>query len=151
MKNPTALETLVTLTAQEAETAAISLGKAIATREDALQRLKMLQQLRAEYAQKLQGHMEAGVSFAAYQNFQRFLLKIDEAIAGQSAIEAAASAQADLSRQFWQAKKREGQTWELLVDRADRETQRKAVKQERKANDEFAARAALKRADTETH
>lgn len=151
MNNPTALETLVTLSAKEAEAAAICLGKAIVAREDAQQRLTMLHQLRAEYAQKLQGQMEDGVSFAAYQNFQRFLLKIDEAIAGQAAIELAATAQADLSRQHWQAKKREGQTWELLVDRAARDAQRKEVKQERKANDEFAARAAQKRADTETH
>ncbi|MEO0317351.1 MAG: hypothetical protein RL404_1028 [Pseudomonadota bacterium] len=151
MNNPTALATLVTLSTKESEAAAISLGKAIVAREDAHQRLTMLHQLRAEYAQKLQAHMVAGVTFAACQNFQRFLLKIDDAIAGQAAIEAAAATQAELSRQYWQAKQREGQTWELLVERADRDAQRKAATQERKANDEFAARAALKRADTETH
>ncbi len=151
MNTPTALETLVMLSAQEADAAAISLGKAIAKREDAQQRLQMLQQLRAEYARKLQGHVQDGLSFASYRNFQRFLEKIDEAIAGQTAIEAGATAQAEQSRQHWQAKKREGQTWGLLVERAERGAQRKAIRQERKANDEFAARAALKRADAETY
>ncbi len=139
------------LSAQEADAAAIILGKALAAREDAQQRLQMLQQLRAEYMQRLQGHVETGLTFAAYRNFQRFLDKIDEAIAGQAAIEAGAAAQAEQSRQHWQSKKREGQTWGLLVERAERDAQRKAAKQERKANDEFAARAALKRANAETY
>ena len=151
MKTPTALETLVMLSEQEADAAAVSLGKAIAVRADAQQRLQMLQQLRAEYAQRLQGHVQTGLTFAAYRNFQRFLEKIDEAIAGQSAIEVGASLQAEQSQQHWQAKKREGQTWELLVKRADSEALRKQGRQERKANDEFAARAALKRVDTETY
>ncbi len=151
MNTPTALETLLMLSEQEADAAAVSLGKAIASRDDAQQRLQMLQQLRAEYAARLQGHVQTGLSFAAYRNFQRFLEKIDEAIAGQAAIEMGASAQAELSRQHWQAKKREGQTWELLAERAVRDAQRKAVRQERKANDEFAARAALKRAESETY
>lgn len=151
MNTPTALETLVTLSAQEADAAAVSLGKALAVRDDAQQRLQMLQQLRAEYAQRLQGHVQAGLTFAAYRNFQRFLDKIDEAIAGQATIEAAATAQAEQSRQHWQSRKREGQTWGLLVERADLDAQRKAAKQERKANDEFAARAALKRANAETY
>ncbi len=151
MNTPTALETLVMLSAQEADAAAISLGKAIAAREDAQQRLQMLQQLRAEYAGKLQCHVQDGLTFAAYRNFQRFLEKIDEAIAGQTAIEVGAAAQAEQSRQHWQSKKREGQTWELLVERAVRDAQRKEAKLERKASDEFAARAALRRIDAETY
>ena len=150
MNAPTALETLVMLSAQEADAAAVSLGKAIALRDDAQQRLQMLQQLRADYARRLEGHVQDGLTFAAYRNFQRFLEKIDEAIAGQTAIEAGAAAQAEQSRQHWQSKKREGQTWELLVDRAARDAQRKEAKLERKASDEFAARAALRRIDAET-
>ncbi len=151
MNTPTALETLVMLSEQEADAAATRLGKAIAARDDAQQRLQMLQQLRIDYAQRLQGHVQTGLTFAAYRNFQRFLEKIDEAIAGQTAIEAGAAAQAEQSRLHWQAKKREGQTWELLGRRADSEALRKQARQERKANDEFAARAALRRADAETY
>ncbi len=151
MNTPTALETLVMLSEQEADAAATRLGKAIAARDDAQQRLQMLQQLRTEYAQRLQGHVQTGLTFAAYRNFQRFLEKIDEAIAGQAAIESGASAQAEQSRLHWQAKKHECQTWELLVDRAVRASQRQAVAQERKASDEFAARAARKRASAETY
>lgn len=149
MKTLTALETLLTLSAQEADAAAIRLGNAIAARDDAQQRLKMLQQLRAEYAQRLEGHMQQGLNFAACTNFQRFLAKIDEAIAGQATIEHGAATQAEQSQLHWQAKKREGRTWELLVERAARDAQRREVKQERKANDEFAARAVLRRADAD--
>ncbi len=143
-------ETLIMLSARDADAAADSLGCAIARRDDAQQRLQMLQQLRADYAQRLQNHVYDGLSFAAYRNFQRFLEKIDEAIAGQSAIEAHACAQAEQAQQHWQARKREGRTWSLLVERAaDAELQREA-RLERKATDEFAARAALRRADAET-
>lgn len=151
MKTPTALETLVRLSADEAEAAAALLGQALAHRDDAQQRLQMLQQLRADYAQRLQRHVQAGLPFAAYRNFQRFLDKIDEAVAGQTAIEAGAAAQAELSRQYWQTKKREGQTWDLLVKRADQAALTQAVRQERKANDEFAARAVLRRSAAETY
>ncbi len=150
MNTPTALDTLVMLSAREADAAAVSLGRAIAARDDAQQRLQMLQQLRADYAQRLQGHIQDGLSFAAYRNFQRFLEKIDEAIAGQTAIELGAAARAEHSQLQWQSRKREGQTWTLLVERAERDAQRKAIQQERKANDEFAARAVLRRADAES-
>jgi len=151
MNTPTAIETLVMLSAQQADAAAVSLGKAIAARDDAQQRLQMLQQLRADYAQQLHRHMLDGLSFAAYRNFQRFLEKIDEAIAGQSAIEASATERAEQSRTHWQAKKREGQAWELLVDRAARHARHREAQQDRKASDEFAARAMRRRADAETY
>ena len=151
MKTPTALETLLMLSKREADAAAVSLGKAIAIRDDAQQRLQMLRQLRAEYAQQLHGRVQMGLAFAAYRNFQRFLNKIDEAIDGQTAIEAGASVHAEQAQQHWQTTQRKSRTWGLLAERAERDAQRKAVKQERKANDEFAARAALRRADTETY
>ncbi len=150
MNSSTALETLVRLSADEAEAAAVVLGRALARREDAQQRLQMLQQLRADYAQRLQRRVQEGLPFAAYRNFQRFLDKIDEAIAGQTSIEAGVAAQAEQSRLHWQAKKREGQTWDLLVSRAGLAAQAKALRQERKATDEFAARAVLRRSTAET-
>lgn len=143
MANLTALDTLVLLSEQETDKAAEWLGRAIAKRSDAQQRLAMLKQLRSEYALKLQQHLHDGLSFAAYRNFQMFMEKIDKAIDGQQAIEADASQRAEQAQQSWQNARREGRTWEVLVERAVREQARTEARGERKLMDEFAARAGL--------
>ncbi len=144
MKVPTALDTLATLNAQQTDAAAQTLGIAVAQRDDAQQRLAMLQQLRAEYEGKLQQRSDAGLSFAAYRNFQAFLLKIDDAIRGQQQIASNAVERADDARLHWQDKKREGMTWETLARRAGEAALAKAAKHERKLTDEFAARAFMR-------
>ncbi len=141
MTKITALDTLVLLAERETDHAAELLGKAIAQRTDAQQRLAMLQQLREEYSARLQRHQHDGLSFAAYRNFQMFMEKIDRAIEGQQAIEAGACRRADDAQQHWQSTKREGRTWEVLVERAGRSQAQRDAKQERKLMDEFAARA----------
>lgn len=147
MANLTALDTLVLLSEQETDKAAQWLGRAIAKRSDAQQRLAMLKQLRGEYAQKLQQHLHDGLSFAAYRNFQNFMEKIDRAIEGQQAIESDASLRAEQAQQSWQSARQEGRTWEVLVERAERERTRREARGERKLMDEFAARAGLLAAD----
>ena len=144
MKAITALDTLATLNAQQTDAAAQALGLAVAQRNDAQQRLVMLQQLRDEYERKLQQQTEAGLSFAAYRNFQAFLLKIDDAIRGQQQITSNAAARADGAQVQWQDKRREGMTWEALQRRAASAALAKADKHERKLTDEFAARAFLR-------
>ena len=144
MKAPTALDTLATLNAQQTDAAAQALGVAAAQRDDAQQRLAMLQQLRAEYEGRLQQKTGDGLSFAAYRNFQAFLLKIDDAIRGQQQIASQALARADGARAQWQEKKREGMTWDTLARRAGEAEQAKAARHERKLTDEFAARAFMR-------
>lgn len=141
MKNTTALDTLLALSGREADAAAERLGRAVAQRSDADQRLAMLNQLRDEYAQRLRNAADNGLSFASYRNYQRFMEKIEQAIAGQQDIEAAARMRAEYAQQEWQARRHEGKTWELLRDRAQQVMDRKAGVAERKLMDEFAARA----------
>ncbi len=141
MANTSALDTLLALSSREADAAAELLGKAIARRDEAQQRLAMLNQLRDEYAQKLQRSAHDGLAFSTYRNFRMFMEKIDQAIAGQQQIESSASLQADHAKGHWQQRQHEGKTWELLLDRARAENDRKAARADRKLMDEFAARA----------
>lgn len=141
MKNTTALDTLLALSGREADAAAERLGRAMAQRSDAHQRLDMLNQLRDEYAQRMRNAAGSGLSFASYRNYQQFMQKIEQAIAGQQDIEAAASVRAEYAQQEWQARRHEGKTWELLRNRAQQVIDRKASVAERKLMDEFAARA----------
>ena len=143
MSHPTALDTLLELSSRQADAAAESLGKANAQRADAQQRLDMLKQLRDEYAQKLQGHTRDGLSFASYRNFLGFMEKIDLAIAGQQDIEANARTRADRAQQAWQHCRKEGKTWERLLERAQAAADGKAARADRKLMDEFAARASF--------
>lgn len=143
MSHSTALDTLLELSTREADAAAESLGKASAQRADARQRLAMLQQLRDEYAQKLQDHTRTGLSFASYRNFVGFMEKIDLAIAGQKDIEATACARVERAQQAWQNCRKEGKTWERLLERAQSAADGKAARADRKLMDEFAARASF--------
>ena len=143
MSHSTALDTLLELSSREADAAAESLGKANAQRADAQQRLAMLQQLRDEYAQKLQDHTRDGLSFASYRNFLGFMEKIDLAIAGQRDIEANACVRAERAQQAWQSCRKEGKTWEKLLERAQAVTDGRAARADRKLMDEFAARASF--------
>lgn len=141
MKHASALDTLVLLAERDTDQAAELLGKAIARRTDAQEKLAMLRQLRADYACRLQRHLHDGLSFAAFRNFQIFMEKIDRAIDGQQAIEASTVRQADDARQHWQSTQRDGRRWEMLVERAGHDQARQEARTERKQMDEFAARA----------
>ncbi len=143
MSHSTALDTLLELSSREADAAAESLGKANAQRADAQERLAMLQQLRDEYAQKLQDHTRDGLSIASYRNFRGFMEKIDLAIAGQQDIESHARARAERAQQAWQDCRKEGKTWERLLERAQAAADGKAARADRKLMDEFAARASF--------
>lgn len=148
MKIPTALETLTALNARQTDAAARRLGIAIDQRDEAHQRLAMLQQLRSEYEHTLQQKSGEGLSFADYRNFQAFLLKIDDAVRGQQQIVSRSVAHADDARAQWQEHQREGMSWKILSSRADQAALVKAAKQERKLTDEFAARAVMRTSET---
>ncbi len=142
MSHRTALDTLQLLAKRESDSAARQLSSAIAQHGSARQRLDMLIDLRTEYAQRLQRQSGEGMSIASIRNFQAFMEKIDDAIAGQARLEASASARVEQANAGWHTKKRAEKIWEALIRRSDRSAALKAQKQDRKLMDEFASRAA---------
>ncbi len=142
MNNRTALDTLQQLAQRETDGSARQLTVALDQQTSAKQRLDMLLELRAEYAERLLRQSREGMSIAAIKNFQAFMEKIDDAIAGQTRLAASASSRVEQANAGWQAKKRAEKTWDSLIKRDEQTNLLKEQRQDRKLMDEYASRAA---------
>lgn len=145
MATSSALETLIELATKSTDEAARRLGRAIKAGEDAHQKLALLMQYRDDYASRLQARMMSGLSASGYRNFQYFLDKLDDAIKGQQQVIQAAHRRVDDERKRWQDSERKRMSYDILATRAAKAREAKAMKQEQKQTDEFAARKLLYR------
>ena len=82
MASRSQLETLIDLARRETDDTAKRLGAALKALDDCQQKLQMLSGYRDDYAQRFEATMAAGITPAAYRNFQSFMGKLDNAISG---------------------------------------------------------------------
>lgn len=143
MATPTAIDTLRELASKETDEAAVRLGRAIVAAEEAEKKRVLLVQYRDEYSGRLQEKLTAGLTAKECRNFQLFLLKLDDAIAGQQQIVRDAHKRIDEERSKWQASERKRMSYGTLAARALKERQRKESRHEQKQTDEHAARRLL--------
>jgi flagellar FliJ protein len=136
-----ALDTLIELAMRETDDAAKRLGLAIRATEDTEKKLELLMQYRDEYAARFQASMAAGLTAMGYRNFQLFMVKLDDAIAGQQQIVAQSKRRVEAERSVWQQSERKRMSYDTLADRAHKEEQRKENKREQKDTDEQATRS----------
>lgn len=140
MATSSTLDTLIELATVATDNAARRLGAALSASRDAEQRLEMLQEYRSEYNARFQASMANGVSASAYRNFQLFLGKLDQAIAGQQQIVQQSQRRIGHERGAWQDSERKRKSYDLLATRAEEKEQKKEVKRDQRAMDEHAAR-----------
>ncbi len=76
-----------------------------------------------------------------YRNFQVFLEKLDNAIAGQQVILTDAQKRINEKRTAWQATERKRLSYDTLASRAHKAEQHKENKRDQKLTDEHAARS----------
>lgn len=143
MATPTVIDTLRELASKETDEAAVRLGRAIVAAEEAEKKRVLLVQYRDEYSGRLQEKLAAGLTAKECRNFQLFLLKLDDAIAGQQQIVRDAHKRIDEERSKWQASERKRMSYGTLATRALKERQRKESRHEQKQTDEHAARQLL--------
>jgi flagellar FliJ protein len=143
MSTPSAINTLVSLASIETDDAARRLGNAIRAGEESERKLALLQQYRDEYAARFQAGMAAGLAASGYRNFQVFLDKLDQAIAGQQQIVRDAARRVGEQRKAWQESERKRKSYGTLADRAEQMEQKKELKRDQKLTDEHAARQAF--------
>lgn len=140
MAKPSTLDTLIELATVDTDNAARRLGAALSASRDAEQRLEMLRQYRDEYNANFQATMAKGVTASAYRNFQLFLGKLDQAIAGQQQIVQESQRRIGHERGAWQDCERKRKSYDLLATRAEAKEQKKEGKRDQRAMDEHAAR-----------
>lgn len=140
MAIPSALDTLIELATQQTDEAAKRLGRAIRNGEDAQQKLQLLLQYREDYLARFQTTLQAGLTTASYRNYQHFIDKLDDAIAGQQKVVQDAQRRVTRERGAWQESERTRMSYDTLATRAEKVRQLKEARRDQKQTDEYAAR-----------
>lgn len=148
MASLSALATLVELATRDADEAAKKLGACVRQREEATQKLALLVQYRDDYALRCQSDMANGIGATQFNNFQVFMGKLDQAIAGQRQVVDDLGRRADQARTVWMTCEQKKLSYSTLGERAAQQVLQQETRREQKANDEFAARATQPRLPT---
>lgn len=143
MASKSALDTLIELATVATDEAAKRLGNAIRATDRAEKKLELLQKYRDEYSSRFQSRMAQGVSPMGYRNFQAFIGKLDEAIAGQQQVVDEAEKGVAREKGAWQESERKRMSYGTLANRQLQQELKVENKRDQKLNDEYAARAGL--------
>lgn len=125
---------------KEVDEATEALAKAMKQANEAQAKQDMLNEYRLDYVKNLNKILEAGMGADAYQNFQNFFGKLDQAIAGQQEVVELANQQVKVQKQLWQESQRKKLSYDVLSDRTDKRVLKVEQKKDQKMMDEFAMR-----------
>ncbi|MET3130576.1 flagellar FliJ protein [Oxalobacteraceae bacterium GrIS 1.11] len=142
MASRSQLTTLIDLARRASDDAAKRLGAALKALADAEQKLQMLSGYRDDYATRFEQTLAAGMTPMAYRNFQAFMGKLDNAIAGQEEVVGHARRRSEQEKTAWQESERKRMSYTTLESRAQQEALKVEAKRDQKAMDEHAARQA---------
>lgn len=134
------LKLLKEIAVKEVDLAAEALAHAMKAESEAKSKYEMLLEYRQEYVKNLNKILEAGMGAEAYQNFQNFFKKLDQAITGQQEVLEMTKQQVNIQRQLWQESQRKKLSYEVLAQRSDKRELKVEQKRDQKLMDEFAMR-----------
>lgn len=126
------------------EAAQKQFAAAIKKVDDAKNQSKVLEEYKQGYRDSLQESMEKGLSVDTLQNYQSFLNKLDDALSSQSQVIEMAEAELAVYRNELQTCQKKKLSYDVLLDRADKQRKKQEDKQDQKMMDEYALRAASK-------
>ncbi|WP_303785372.1 flagellar export protein FliJ [Azovibrio restrictus] len=134
------LQPLLELMRDRTDEATRRLGQLVAAEQSARSRLQLLQDYRREYLQKFQEAQTQGLTLLAWQNYQDFLAKIDEAIRTQMEQVELSARNTQQGQEHWQTQNRKLKAIDTLAIRHQGKLQQQENRQEQKLMDEFASR-----------
>jgi len=134
------LKMLKDLAAREVEQATEALANAMKVADEALSRQNLLYDYRQGYVNNMNKTLETGMVAESYQNYQNFFGKLDQAIAGQQEVVEMTKVQVKLKRDLWQESQRKKLSYEVLLQRSDKQVLKAEQKKDQKVMDEFAMR-----------
>lgn len=147
MSQPFTLQPLLELMQNRTDEATRKLGQLIAAEQNAKSRLQMLEQYRAEYADRLRDAIAQGMTRQVLANYQDFLARIDEAIRQQTTVVQQTENNTLYGQQHWKEQNTRLKAIDTLSLRHDAKEKQREEKREQKLLDEFSARKYA--ADTE--
>lgn len=134
------LQPLLDLMQTRTDEATRQLGKLIAAEQNAKSRLQMLEQYRAEYAQKMSEATAQGITRSALHNYQDFLARIDQAISQQATAVRSSEQSTAAGQNHWQEQNKRLKAIDTLSLRHDAKERWREGKLEQKIQDEYVAR-----------
>ena len=134
------LQPLLDLMRDRTDAATRQLGQLIAAEQNAKTRMQMLEQYRAEYAERLRLASESGMTRQVLANYQDFLARIDEAIKQQAQLVKHSANNTHRGQQHWQQQNSKLKAIDTLAVRHEKNEKKRQEKQEQKLLDEFSTR-----------
>jgi len=107
---------------------------------DAMNRQEQLENFRNEYRERLTTGGMKGMSIAQWQDFQKFLGRLDEAVRIQQGDTEFAKQRFIMERQAWRNEHKKLKAYEKLLEREREREQLVQARREQKMTDEFATR-----------
>jgi len=126
---------------KEVNTAQEAFAAALKSSEEAKNKQNMLLEYKQGYEDNLKESLASGLNIEAYQNYQNFLRKLDEALEGQKSILEMADKVLKIRRKSLQEAQKKKLSYEVLLQRADNRALKSELKKDQKMMDEFAMRA----------
>lgn len=134
------LKMLNEIAAKEVELATEALARAMKTATEAQGKYDMLMDYRQGYLDNLNKSLSTGMNAEAYQNFQNFFKKLDQAILGQKDVVEFSQQQVKIHRELWQESQRKKLSYDVLIERSAKRVLKVELKKDQKMTDEFATR-----------
>jgi flagellar FliJ protein len=144
--SPNVLNTLLDSLKGDLDVAVERMAKAKKGLDEAKANGTMLNGYRQDYVENLVTLMEKGFTKEIYSNYQNFLIKLDQAIAGQMDVIFTAEYEHKKEREIWQELQRKKLSYETLLKRNTKRAHHVALKVDQKMMDEYAMRAKRSRA-----
>lgn len=140
MAQPFSLQPLLEVMQTRTDEATRKLGQLIAAEQNQRSRLQMLEDYRAEYAQRMSEATAQGVTRLVLHNYQDFLARIDQAIEQQRLTVTDSENSTKAGQEHWKNQNKQLKAIDTLSLRHDARERYKEGKQEQKLQDEFSSR-----------
>jgi flagellar FliJ protein len=140
MARPFSLQTVLELMQTRSDEATQRLAGLIAAERDAKEKFAMLLQYRDEYTARFRQAVQNGLGQPEWRNYQEFLSRLDEAIQQQMQLVSAQETHTAAGQEDWKRQRAKLNALDALSERHRASEARLEIRQEQKAQDEFAAR-----------
>ncbi|WP_371324749.1 flagellar export protein FliJ [Dechloromonas sp. ZY10] len=134
------LQPLLDIMQERSDEATRRLGQLIAAEQNQKSRLQLLENYRAEYAQKMHDAVQIGISPQVLNNYRDFLGRIDEAIEQQRQAVARSESDTRTGQENWRQQNRQLKALDTLAQRHEARERHAEGKRDQKTQDEFSSR-----------
>lgn len=134
------LQTLLDLSNLRMDEAAKRLGQLIASERTASERVRVLDEYRAEYHERFLAAAKNGLRPEEWQNYRTFIDRLDEAIRQAHEMLTQSQRQTRIGQEDWLDKRGKVKAFDTLAERHEQRQQYGLMKAEQKFSDEHAAR-----------